>query len=83
MAGCDRLTISPDLLAELSQATGDVPHALDDDGKREAPPAALDEAAFREQHDADPMAKEKLIEGIDKFAADQVKLEAMLRERIG
>ena len=83
LAGCDRLTISPELLAELANAQGEVPRALTDDGARERPPAALDETTFRWQHNEDAMATEKLAEGIRKFAADQVKLEALLRERMG
>ena len=82
LAGCDRLTISPDLLAELAQSEGEVPRALIDDGERSAPPAALDEARLRWQHNEDAMATEKLAEGIRKFAADQVKLETLLRERM-
>lgn len=82
LAGCDRLTISPELLAELAQSEGEVPRALVDDGTREQPPAALDEASFRWQHNEDAMATEKLAEGIRKFAADQVKLEALLRGRM-
>ena len=81
LAGCDRLTISPELLAELSQAQGAVARALADDGAREPAPATLGEAAFRWAHNEDPMATEKLAEGIRKFAADQVKLETLLRGR--
>jgi transaldolase len=82
LAGCDRLTISPELLGELSDTQGDVPRALDEDGTREARPAPLTEAAFRWQHNEDAMATEKLAEGIRKFAADQVKLEALLQQRM-
>lgn len=83
LAGCDRLTISPELLGELAQSDGEVPAALADDGVREAPPPALDDAGFRWRHNEDAMATEKLAEGIRKFAADQVKLEALLRARLG
>ncbi|RPE79850.1 transaldolase [Vulcaniibacterium tengchongense] len=82
LAGCDRLTISPELLAELAAAPGEVPRALVDDGERAAPPAALTEAAFRWQHNEDAMANDKLADGIRRFAADQVKLEAMLAQRL-
>lgn len=82
LAGCDRLTISPDLLGELAGRAGSVPRALVDDGARDAPPPALDEAAFRWQHNEDAMATDKLADGIRKFAADQVKLEALLREKM-
>ena len=81
--GCDRLTISPDLLGELAQAEGQVTRALVDAGARATPPAALAEAGFRWQHNEDAMATDKLADGIRKFAADQVKLEELLRERIG
>lgn len=81
LAGCDRLTISPELLGELAQVDADVPRALVDDGAREQPPPALDEAGFRWQHNEDAMATDKLADGIRKFAADQLKLEALLRER--
>ena len=83
LAGCDRLTISPDLLGELAQAEGQVTRALVDAGARATPPAALAEAGFRWQHNEDAMATDKLADGIRKFAADQVKLEELLRERIG
>ncbi len=83
LAGCDRLTISPELLAELSDNDGDVPRMLNDDGARAAAPAPLSEAGFRWEHNEDPMATEKLAEGIRKFAADQLKLEALLRARMG
>jgi len=83
LAGCDRLTISPDLLGELAQAEGQVTRALVDAGTRATPPAALAEDGFRWQHNEDAMATDKLADGIRKFAADQVKLEGLLRERIG
>ena len=83
LAGCDRLTISPELLGELAQSDADVERALVDGGERAAPPAALDETAFRWQHNEDAMATEKLAEGIRKFAADQRKLEALLAARLG
>lgn len=81
LAGCDRLTISPDLLAELQQAEGDVAPELRDDGERDTAPAHIDEAAFRWQHNEDAMATEKLADGIRKFAQDQIKLEALLAAR--
>ncbi len=81
LAGCDRLTISPELLGELAQSSDPVARALVDDGTRKAPPPALTESAFRWQHNEDAMATDKLAEGIRKFAVDQGKLEALLRER--
>lgn len=82
LTGCDRLTISPDLLAELTASGTDVAPALIDVGKRTAPPAALDEPRFRWLHNEDAMATEKLADGIRKFAIDQGKLEALLAARL-
>ena len=83
LAGCDRLTISPELLAELERSDAPVARALAEEGGRLAPPAALDEAGFRARHDEDTMAREKLEEGIRKFAADQQQLEALLAAKLG
>ncbi|HRO26623.1 MAG TPA: transaldolase [Luteimonas sp.] len=83
LAGCDRLTISPDLLAALEESDAPVERALVDGGERAAPPAPLGEAAFRWDHNEDAMATEKLAQGIRNFAADQRKLEALLAARIG
>ncbi|RZA18792.1 MAG: transaldolase [Lysobacteraceae bacterium] len=82
LAGCDRLTISPDLLAELALSDGDVPRVLVDGGERTAAPAPLDEASFRWRHNEDAMASDKLAEGIRKFAADQRALEALVALRM-
>jgi transaldolase len=82
LAGCDRLTISPDLLGELQEADGAVQPALIDDDGRDAAPARLDEPAFRWRHNEDAMATEKLADGIRKFAQDQVKLETLLAARL-
>jgi len=83
LAGCDRLTISPDLLAALEQSDEAVERALVDAGDRTAAPTPLDETAFRWQHNEDAMATEKLADGIRKFAADQRKLEALLAAKLG
>ena len=83
LAGCDRLTISPDLLAALEQSDAAIDAALVDAGTRTAPPARLDEAAFRWQHNEDAMATDKLADGIRKFAVDQRKLEALLAAKLG
>lgn len=83
LAGCDRLTISPDLLAALEQSDAAVERALVDDGTRAAPGMRLDEAGFRWQHNEDAMATEKLADGIRKFATDQRKLEALLAAKLG
>jgi transaldolase len=82
LAGCDRLTISPELLGALEESDAAVPRALLDGGLRNGPPAALDEIAFRWQHNEDAMATEKLADGIRRFAADQRKLEALLAARL-
>ena len=82
LAGCDRLTISPDLLDKLQQDQSPLPRALQDDGTREAKIAPLTEAAFRWGHNEDAMATDKLADGIRKFAVDQRKLEALLAKKL-
>jgi transaldolase len=82
LAGCDRLTIAPELLAELAQGEGQVRRALHADGATTAPPGAMGETAFRWHHNEDPMASDKLADGIRRFAADQRKLEALLLQRL-
>ena len=82
LAGCDRLTISPNLLKDLEEASGELVRALTDDGLRLPRPAPLSEAEFRWQHNEDAMATEKLAEGIRNFAVDQVKLEQLLATRL-
>jgi len=79
LAGCDRLTISPGLLEELSNSDAPLPIKLQDNGATKTPGTALDEAAFRWEMNQDAMATEKLSEGIRNFAADQVKLETVLK----
>lgn len=77
LAGCDLLTISPELLDELAGATGEVPRALSaTDRTQDEPPFA--EAAFRYSLNDDAMATEKLSEGIRVFAADSRRLEQMI-----
>ena len=83
LAGCDRLTISPELLAALEQSDTGVDRALVDAGARRAPPARLDESAFRWQHNEDAMATDKLADGIRKFAVDQRKLDTLLAAKLG
>ena len=78
LAGCDRLTISPELLQQLSEAQGDLPRVLTADSKGGEPKQQLNEAAFRWAHNEDAMATEKLAEGIRQFARDQEKLEVLL-----
>ena len=78
LAGCDRLTISPNLLKELQQADAPLVRKLNFQGQVKTKPQPLTEAEFYWQHNSDAMAVEKLAEGIRKFAVDQEKLEAML-----
>ena len=82
LAGCDRLTIAPALLAELQNSNEALPRKLQANVARQERPAPLTEAEFHWQHNQDPMAVEKLAEGIRKFALDQEKLEAMLLSRL-
>ena len=82
LAGCDRLTISPNLLQDLEAQSGELVRQLADDGLRLPRPTPLNEAGFRWQHNEDAMATEKLAEGIRNFAIDQVKLEQLLATRL-
>ncbi|MCC3702984.1 transaldolase [Rouxiella badensis] len=82
LAGCDRLTISPNLLEELKNATGPVERKLTPSTEAFHQPAPLAEEEFRWQHNQDPMAVEKLSEGIRLFAVDQQKLEDMLSAQL-
>ena len=77
LAGCDLLTISPELLDELATTTGQVDRAMaaPDDVHRERP---LAESGFRYALNDDAMAVEKLAEGIRSFAADTQRLEALV-----
>jgi transaldolase len=77
LAGCDLLTIAPDLLEKLSQAAGPVARRLSvEDARSNAPERlSLDEKAFHWRHNEDAMAVEKLADGIRKFDADARKLE--------
>lgn len=78
LAGCDRLTISPNLLEELKASTAPVERKLEPSTKGSPQPKPLAESEFRWLHNQDPMAVEKLSEGIRTFAVDQQKLEDML-----
>ncbi|MBV8383872.1 MAG: transaldolase [Planctomycetaceae bacterium] len=77
LAGCDLLTISPDLLEELDQAQGEVTRALSPEKAKasDLEKIHLDEKTFRWMHNQDQMAVEKLSEGIRRFYADARKLE--------
>ena len=81
LAGCDRLTISPQLLAELAGEVEDLPRKLSPDttGEPIDKPDSR-EANFRWAMNADAMATEKLAEGIRNFTADQIRLEELLQD---
>lgn len=78
LAGCDRLTISPALLSELESQNSPVLRQLNPDVPKKYRPSPMTEAEFYWQHNQDPMAVDKLAEGIRFFAQDQEKLEVML-----
>ena len=80
LAGCDLLTISPELLDELSNNTEPLERVLDPETARLQRPAreATDEVAFRIGLNDDAMATEKLAEGIRNFCNDAIKLDALL-----
>ena len=81
LAGCDLLTISPELLAQLAASNAPLVRALDADAARrlDLPPVRYDEAGFRLALNQDAMATEKLAEGIRVFIADAEKLEALIQ----
>ena len=80
LAGCDLLTISPELLAQLAASEAPLSRALDAQAAKDLDiaPVRYDEAGFRYALNEDAMATEKLAEGIRAFAADTVKLEALM-----
>ncbi|EMB49397.1 transaldolase [Vibrio mimicus] len=82
LAGCDRLTIAPSLLAELEAAEGEVVEKLVDSQGTKARPAPMTHSEFLWEHNLDAMAVEKLAEGIRNFAVDQGKLEAMIAAKL-
>ncbi len=84
LAGCDRLTISPQLLGELSKAEGELPRVLAPDMPVQGAPQRmkLDESAFRFAMNEDAMATEKLAEGIRLFSADLRSLRQMVSQRL-
>ena len=84
LAGCDLLTISPQLLAELEATEGDLPRKLDPETAKTLVIVKLDvdKAAFDAMHAADRMATDKLKEGIEGFSAALVKLETLLAKRL-
>jgi len=84
LAGCDLLTISPQLLAELESAEGDLPRKLSLETAKAMTieKIPMDKATFDRMHAADRMATDKLKEGIEGFSAALVKLEALLAKRL-
>ncbi|MBS0620781.1 MAG: transaldolase [Verrucomicrobia bacterium] len=84
LAGCDLLTISPKLLEELQKAEGSVPRKLDPEVAKKATiePIHPDEKTFRWMLNENPMATDKLSEGIRTFAKDIVKLEKLIQQRV-
>lgn len=79
LAGCDRLTISPQLLAELELDQGALePSLRGGSAQSKDPKMALGEEAFRWHHNEDAMATEKLAEGIRLFHGDELKLENLI-----
>ena len=78
LAGCDRLTISPELLQALEGDDAQLPQRLIDNGAQHQRPAPLSHSAFLFANNQDPMVAEKLSDGIRRFVADQEKLEALL-----
>ncbi|MDO9113907.1 MAG: transaldolase [Polaromonas sp.] len=80
LAGCDLLTISPELLGQLAASEAPLARALDARAAQalDLPAAGFDEVTFRYALNEDAMATEKLAEGIRAFAADAVKLEQLM-----
>ena len=83
LAGCDRLTISPQLLGELAKTDGAMTRKLDAKAPGQPPqPLKLDEKAFRWALNEDAMATEKLSDGIRLFAKDLASLRKSVAERL-
>jgi transaldolase len=84
LAGCDLLTISPELLEQMEKSEASVPRRLSVETAKasDAEKIHLDEKTFRWMHNEDAMATEKLAEGIRKFYADARKLEQYSRSRV-
>jgi transaldolase len=84
LAGCDLLTISPDLLEQMERTPGEATRRLSVETAKgsDAKKLHLDEKAFRWMHNEDAMAVEKLSEGIRKFYADARKLEQFARAKV-
>lgn len=85
LAGCDLLTISPKLLAELQASTDPIEKKLDEAAAKQSDieKVSMDEKTFRFGMNEDAMATEKTADGIRRFAADIRKLEALISEKLG
>ncbi len=81
LAGCDRLTISPELLLQLEADVGDLPTKLLAEYSDAVRPTPITQNDFLLAINQDQMASEKLAEGIRRFIADQEKMEALLSAR--
>lgn len=84
LAGCDLLTISPQLLGELESTQGELPRKLDAKAAQQMKFERInvDKATFDKMHAEDRMATDKLKEGIEGFSSALVKLEGMLAARL-
>ena len=84
LAGCDLLTISPDLLDQMGKTTGEMTRKLSAESAKSSTfeKIHLDEKAFRWMHNQDQMAVEKLSDGIRKFYADARKLEKYAQSKV-
>ncbi len=84
LAGCDLLTISPNLLKELDATKGELPRKLDPENAKnlQIEKMTIDEAKFEQMHKADRMADDKLAEGIKGFSDALVSLEKLLKDRL-
>jgi len=84
LAGCDLLTISPDLLAELDASQDTLPKKLDAEKAKSMPieKITIDKATFDKMHAADRMATDKLKEGIEGFSKALEGLESLLAKRL-
>ncbi|WP_440682892.1 transaldolase [Cysteiniphilum halobium] len=83
LAGCDALTIAPNLLQQLQQDDNTLNRQLAKSEKTNQPDRKLMEGDFRWAMNESPMATEKLAEGIRKFAIDTVKLEKLIEHKLG
>jgi transaldolase len=82
LAGCDRLTIAPALLDELSKDTGTLARRLSPDAAKAEPKVSMDEKTFRWMMNEDAMATEKLSEGIRAFAKDLRTLRGTVLDKL-